>query len=218
MERTLSGSSFVKGSSFFSLSLLAHVAVGASIAFYMSQTTEQVFDDTQEYLDLGYEQFDEAPPENAEPPRPIVKQEVADVAPEPIATKTDSVARELQDETSDIAGTQEAAPAPTAVATGPSGSSVPDVPYYKIKPKYPKQALMAGVEGYVDLRIDVTESGSVDNIRTVGGTQTDMFESEARRAVSKWKYRPFIDGDGQPTRKVNHQVRVEFKLQDTEMM
>lgn len=218
MERTMSGSGLVRGSSFFSLSLLAHVAIGAGIAFYLSHQPEAVFDDTQEYIDLGYEQFDEAPPDVPRP-QPVANQEVAEVPPEPSTTKVDDAPRELQDESSTIAGTQEAKPAPPApAAAGPSGASVPDVPYYKIKPKYPREALMNGVEGFVDLQIDVKEDGSVDNIRTVGGTQAGMFESEARRAVSKWKYKPFVDGSGSPIRKANHQVRVEFKLNDTETM
>ncbi len=218
MERTLSSSGLVRGSSFFSLSLLLHVTIGASVAFYLARQPEAVFDDAQEYVDLGYEQFDEAPPETPAQPRPVARQEVDDVPPEPSTARTDDAPRELQDESSTIAGTQEAKPAATAGAAGPSGASAADAPYYKIKPKYPREALLAGTEGHVDLKIDVTEDGSVDNIRTVGGSQAEVFESEARRAVSKWKYKPFIDGSGHPVRKANHQVRVEFKLQDTETM
>ncbi|MCM2280340.1 MAG: TonB family protein [Bdellovibrionaceae bacterium] len=218
MDKTGPGANLAKGASFFSLSLLVHVVAAASIAFYFANTTPAEFDDSQEYIDLGYEQFDEPPAETPAPPRPTTRNEVTEAAPEPQPTKMDTSPRELQDESSTIAGTQEAKPAPLATAAPGSGTSVADVPYYKIKPKYPRDALLAGVEGFVDLKIDVREDGSVDNIRSVGGRQADMFESEARRAVAKWKYKPFINEAGHPIRKADHQVRVEFKLQESETL
>ena len=55
--------------------------------------------------------------------------------------------------------------------------------YYKIKPKYPKAALVAGEEGWVMLKVDVTESGEVENVRMVDGNKRNLSQEEARRAV-----------------------------------
>ena len=120
----------------------------------------------------------------------------------------------MQDESSDVVGTQKAAPA-APVATGTTvGAPQSDVPYYKIKPKYPKAALVSGTEGWVMMQVDVTETGEVENIKVVDGEQRNMFQSEAKRAVSQWKYRPFTANDGKPVKKTGHLVRVDFKLSD----
>jgi hypothetical protein len=34
--------------------------------------------------------------------------------------------------------------------------------------------------------------------------------------VQQWKYRPFVDESGRPTRKVAHQVRLDFKLEEAD--
>lgn len=217
MQQTLPRSGLLRGCSFFSASLMAHVVVGAAIALAMMRVEPTVIEEPQEYLDLGYEQFEE-PPEPAAEAKPVQRDVAAEPVPQEVDTKVDTAPRELQDESSTIAGTQEAAKT-APVAAAPSGTqAAPSVPYYKIKPKYPREALIAGVEGYVELKIDVKEDGSVENIRSLGGAQADMFESEARRAVSKWKYKPFTDASGQVIRKADHQVRVEFTLKDTENM
>lgn len=217
MECTTSSSSLVRGSSFFSLSLLLHLVIGLTVAFQLARTEPEITEYPEDYLDLGYEAFDEVP--SAEPTPPLARQEPVDVEPETRAPAAEPTAHELQDESSSVTGTQEAKEAPpaTPVAGGSSGT-VANVPYYKIKPRYPKEALLAGIEGYVDLRIDIKADGTVENIRASGGTQADLFENEARRAVSKWKYKPFVDDQGHPTQKANHLVRVEFKLQDSETM
>lgn len=159
--------------------------------------------------EIGYEILDEAPAANAPKPMPKV-QPVAEVKPvEP--TKTDVAARELQDAKSDVVGTSQAAiQQPAAMGGEGSGSSA--APYYKIKPKYPRAALVAGDEGWILLKIDVREDGSVDNVRVVGGEKRNMFQDEARRAVAQWKYRPFLDANGNALRVADHQVRVDFNL------
>ena len=100
-----------------------------------------------------------------------------------------------------------------SIGSNSNGTSA-TTPYYKIKPKYPKAALVSGTEGWVLLEIDILENGDVDNIRVVGGEQRNLFQSEAKRAVAQWKYRPFMNESGQAYKKVDHQVRVDFKLEE----
>jgi protein TonB len=64
------------------------------------------------------------------------------------------------------------------------------------------------------MKIDINEKGEVENVRVVDGDKRNLFQDEARRAVEKWKYRPFLGADSKPLRKADHQVRVDFKLSE----
>lgn len=161
-------------------------------------------------VEIGYEVLDEPPAPVTEVRRMRTAEPV--VKSEPVA-KADPTARELQDEKSDVVGTTQSAPQPAFVG-GTSGGDANATPYYKIKPKYPRAALISGDEGWVLLKIDVNPEGIVENVRVVGGEKRNLFESEARRAVEKWKYRPFLDSSGNPVKKADHQVRVDFKLSE----
>ena len=163
--------------------------------------------------EIAYETFSE-PPTTV----PAVKV-VARVQPEEVQEKTnerpDNSPKEIQDTKSDIAGAQAAAPKQQVATAGASSSAGdPNTPYYKIKPKYPRAALAAGVEGWVLIKVDINEKGDVENLRVVGGQERSMFQDEARRAVEKWKYKPFVDSNGKVIHKADHEVRVDFKLRD----
>lgn len=164
------------------------------------------------YVSLDMQEFDRPPEPEKKVQRvmrsPAPKEQVVQKAP------PDNSPKELQDEKSDVAGTQKAAPTQNLGNTGDGTAAT--TPYYKIKPKYPKAALIAQVEGWVLLQIDITEQGEVENIRVVGGEQRNMFEGEAKRAVAQYKYKPFTDQSGKPVRKMDHQVRVNFHLVDDE--
>lgn len=195
----------------FGWSVLVHASLvgGLAVLLNFHQTGQEK---SPEYTDLGYQTF-EAPP----PPAPVMQKVVRAPTPvTPVETKAvpDSQPKEMQDEKSDIAGTQKEAK-PVAETGADTAGNQQATPYYKIKPKYPRAALVSGSEGWVLMEIDITESGEVENIRVIDGKSRNMFETEARRAVEQWKYRPFLDGAGKPIRKVAHQVRVDFKLNDT---
>jgi protein TonB len=129
--------------------------------------------------------------------------------------KTDASARELQDEKSDVTGTSQASVVKPMQVGSEGQGDANATPFYKIKPKYPRPALIAGSEGWILMKIDVNEKGEVENVRIVGGEKRNLFQDEARRAVEQWKYRPFLDANGHAIRKADHQVRVDFKLNDT---
>lgn len=175
-------------------SVLIHLFVAGSIVGVMKISSHEAPPE-ETYIDLGYEEL-EAPPE----PKPVVKQ-VADTP------------HELQDVKSEVVGTQKEAPPAPKEGEKAAGTNS-DIPYYKIKPKYPREALVSQVEGWVLFQVDVTESGEVENVRVIDGENKNMFQTEARRAVEKFKYRPFTDSAGTPVKKIDHQVRIEFHLAD----
>lgn len=168
----------------------------------------------ESYVDFGYEEFEE-------PPQIVQDVKQVEVKPdiqEPVQNDpTPVAAQEMQDTTSEVAGLQKEAPKETPKTTVVNTSNFTDVPYYKVKPKYPKEALAQGIEGHVLLEIDVLQDGSVENLKVLSGEKLNVFETEARRAVSKYKYKPFTDDTGTPVVKHNHLVKVEFKLVDANM-
>lgn len=173
-------------------SVAVHALIAGAVVFGL-QFQGSVPAPVDNYVDLGYEEL-EQPPMKA-PPKPPVQEKM----------------EELQDKTSEVTGTQKENK-PQAGDGTEAKQTNSDIPYYKIKPKYPKAALLAGIEGWVMLQIDITEKGDVENVRVVDGEHRSEFQSEAKRAVSLYKYRPFTDANGNPVRKVDHLVRVEFKL------
>jgi protein TonB len=197
----------------FALSVLTHVVLYGAIigAISYGATPHEPPDAT---LDLGYQTFDE-------PPQPEKKEQQVMKSPEPRAPAEakavpDDSPKELQDEKGDVAGTQKEVKEVATVGNTASGTSA-NTPYYKIKPKYPKAALQSGTEGWVLLTVDVNETGEVENVRVVDGEQRNLFGSEAKRAVQQWKYRPFVDASGHPFKKMDHQVRVDFKIEEATM-
>lgn len=193
----------------FGWSVLVHALIFSAVVgvVHMAPTSAPPDD----YLDLGYEVFDEPPVDTK------VDQQQVRKSPEPVTKPDpqvvpDNTPKEMQDEKSDIAGTQAAKPE-SNIGSDSNGNAA-STPYYKIKPKYPKAALVAGIEGWILMEVDITESGEVENVRVVDGENRNEFQSEARRAVLHWKYRPFVNGEGKAFRKTDHQVRVDFKLNE----
>lgn len=174
------------------ISVMVHLLMVAGIkyGYLFSKTTAAPVQEN--YIDLGYETFDEIP------------------QPKLIITKSE----EIQDEKSEIAGLQKKVDKPVTTTTTTAAPTYSDVPYYKIKPKYPKEALEAGLEGHVNMSIDILEDGTVENVKVTGGENLNAFESAAMRAVSKYKYKPFTDAAGNPIKKTNHLVKVDFILKD----
>lgn len=172
------------------ISVAAHLVAITAIkySYLISFTTASVTED--HYIDLGYETFDEVPEA-----RPVVTR-----------------SEEIQDSTGEVQSLQKEK---SSESTAPSDRpTYADVPYYKIKPKYPRDALESGLEGHVKMTIDILEDGTVDNIKVTGGEKVGVFESAAMRSVSKWKYKPFTDANGNPIKMQNYLVQVDFKIRD----
>lgn len=197
------------------------LSIGLSVSIHLAAALWLQFSDLsgwatepqiqESYVDLGYQEFEE-PPQIVQD---IKQVEVKPDIEEPIKNDpTPVAAQEMQDQASDVGGLQKETPKEAPKTTTVNNSNVTDVPYYKVKPKYPKEALAQGIEGHVLLQIDILQDGSVENLKVLSGEKLNVFESEARRAVSKYKYKPFMDDTGNVIIKQNHLVKVEFKLID----
>lgn len=87
-----------------------------------------------------------------------------------------------------------AAPAPTAAVTqeasGPSGPEQEVMPLNDVRPEYPYRARQQGIEGHIKLAFTITAAGRVENIRVLEASPRNVFDREARRAASRWRFAP----------------------------
>ncbi len=91
---------------------------------------------------------------------------------------------------------------------GPNGEVMPLV---RIEPQYPRKAAMDGKEGWVLLEFDITELGTVENVRVLQSQPVRLFDTAAKNALIKWKYKPKIE-EGKPISQPNNRVKIEFSL------
>jgi protein TonB len=84
------------------------------------------------------------------------------------------------------------------------------IPLSQQPPQYPYKAARRGIEGWVRVTFDVTETGSVENVEVTESDPPGVFDKEATRAVYRWRFKPrIVDGKAVPG--TASQV-VEFKL------
>lgn len=106
------------------------------------------------------------------------------------------------------------APAPPAgvrpTITNVSGDT--PVATMLIQPSYPSVAANKGLEGYVDVEFDVTETGATANVRILKAEPAKVFERETIKAVKRWKFSPVVR-DGQPVAYIGMVQRVHFQME-----
>jgi len=84
------------------------------------------------------------------------------------------------------------------------------IPLVRINPQYPRNELLAGVEGWVKVRFTVEPDGSVSSPRVVQSKPPRVFDSSALRAIKKWKFKPKVV-NGVAVQQDGTQL-IEFKL------
>jgi len=69
------------------------------------------------------------------------------------------------------------------------------IPIVVIRPMYPRDAAMQGLEGWVKVEFTITAIGTVKNPRVLDADPKRVFNREAIRAILKWKFKPrVVDG------------------------
>jgi protein TonB len=66
------------------------------------------------------------------------------------------------------------------------------IPVVVIRPMYPREAAMSGIEGWVKVEFTITEAGTVKDPRVVESNPPRVFNREAVRAILKWKFKPRV--------------------------
>lgn len=86
------------------------------------------------------------------------------------------------------------------------------LPIFRAPPIYPRRAQERGLCGYVDLSFTVTAAGGVRD-PIVTASSSSMFESAAKKAALKYKYKPRQVG-GKPVDVPGVEVRITFEMED----
>jgi protein TonB len=66
------------------------------------------------------------------------------------------------------------------------------IPVVVIRPMYPREAAIAGIQGWVKVEFTITEIGTVKEARIVDAKPPRIFNREAIRAILKWKFKPRV--------------------------
>ena len=85
-------------------------------------------------------------------------------------------------------------------------------PIFRMEPIYPRQAALKGIEGFVIVQFDVTKTGETDNISILQASPPQIFNSNAIKAIRKWKFKAQLQ-DAKPVRIKAQSVRLEFTLE-----
>jgi protein TonB len=86
------------------------------------------------------------------------------------------------------------------------------VPVVVIRPIYPREAAMSGIEGWVKVEFTITETGTVKDPRVIDAKPARVFNREAIRAILKWKFKPRVV-EGVAVERRASQV-IDFTLDD----
>lgn len=85
------------------------------------------------------------------------------------------------------------------------------LPIFRAPPIYPRRAAERGLCGWVELEYTVTADGGVRD-PVVTASSSSMFDSAARKAALKYKYKPRQEG-GKPVDVNNVPIRIVFEME-----
>jgi protein TonB len=102
---------------------------------------------------------------------------------------------------------------PGPVNAKPGRLGQPDGPLIsivRVQPSYPAPAQARGIEGWVDIRFDVTTNGLVVNVGVISSSH-HVFESAAIKAAQRFRFRaPVVDGVPQVATGIEYRFRFDM--------
>jgi protein TonB len=151
-----------------------------------------------------------APAEASEPaPRPGALEPRSEPSPEAAPT-VETVAAAPAPPPVELSPSPPAVPAePGAAQALPASAEAPLTPAAgNVSPVYPPDMLEKGIEGVVNLKVVVSESGDVEDVQVLSGAEP--FATAASSAVRSWRFSPYLL-DGRPA-VARFVLRVPFRL------
>ncbi len=108
---------------------------------------------------------------------------------------------------------------PVSTGTGPfigqwspgDAASEGDVlPIVRIDPQWPREALIEGTEGWVEVEFTILPDGTVEDPVVIDSDPPRLFDRNAMRAILRWKFKPrIVDGEAVSRRATQ---RIDFIL------
>lgn len=95
-------------------------------------------------------------------------------------------------------------------SAGDPGAEGDVIPIVRIEPQFPREALLKGIGGWVEVEFTIEPDGSVSNPKIIDSQPPRIFDRNALRAIYKWKFKPRIV-DGKPVARRARQ-RMEFTI------
>lgn len=86
------------------------------------------------------------------------------------------------------------------------------IPIVRIEPQFPREALLKGIGGWVEVEFTIEPDGSVSNPKVTDSQPARIFDRNALRAIYKWKFKPRIV-DGKPVARRAKQ-RMDFTVKE----
>ena len=169
---------------------------------YEDRTAAPVIDIVMDKPKSAVQERKRVPP--PPPPPPAQPQKVTQVQPDQVSPDAPAIAMDLP--AVELSGNSAGMSEPAMVAR--DGDATPIV---RIEPKYPVKAAREGKEGWVKMRFTIAKDGSTKDIEVIDAQPPRLFDSEAKRALSKWKYSPKMEG-GKPLEQPGIVVQLDFKM------
>ncbi|CAM4032899.1 TonB family protein [Shewanella aquimarina] len=79
-------------------------------------------------------------------------------------------------------------------------------PVMRVEPAYPAEAAEKRIEGYVQLQFEIDKQGNVSNVTIIKSYPGNMFDDEAMKALSQWRY------ESSKTGVTNAKVQLDFMM------
>ena len=145
----------------------------------------------------------EEPPPPEDPPKPPQIQVTDQSKPPPVPLNIDMPRIALPVSTGD-------GPYIGPWSPGDQAAEGDVIPIVRIDPQWPREALLEGIQGWVEVEFTILPDGSVADPRVVNSEPRRVFDRNALRAILRWKFKPRIV-DGQPVARQATQ-RIDFLL------
>lgn len=180
------------------LGMVAGTAVVAMLTLWMNQPAEPPPPEgSKSAAQFKVEKPPEKKPQPRQEPKPKPRQatRAAQRAPAPnITTQLSGMSFDLpQFQSTDVLGTDKllsgADGSKKLTMTEDAVDSLPE-PRSRRPPEYPSKARERGIQGHVLLRLKISESGDVEQVKVVDAQPIGVFEEVAVAAVREWTFQP----------------------------
>lgn len=129
----------------------------------------------------------EEKPVQAPPPEPVPQEAPIESTSEPIAEPDVAVAPAEPVKKETVAGT---AGQPVRIGSAMELDNTNYDPIFEFKPAYPRIAMEAGIEGFVDADLVINEDGKVESFSISNISGHPSFGTETGKVLSKWRFPP----------------------------